>query len=134
MLSFGENWAGNKASCFSCHIRLDPPGFALERFDGIGAWREKDGGEPVDARAEWGGVAFDGPSEFKKILAAQPHEFARGFVEHLLSYALARELKIYDMPTVEAIEREVLADSGKLHSLIVEIVKSYPFRHLRDAE
>ncbi|MFT5413339.1 MAG: hypothetical protein ACI9NC_006093, partial [Verrucomicrobiales bacterium] len=123
----------SKAACFSCHIRLDPPGFAMERFDGVGAWRENDGGE-LDTQAEWGGKVFDGPAEFKSILAAEPHEFVRGFIEHLLSYALARGLEIYDMPTVEAIEQQLVADSGKLHTMIVGITTSYPFRHLRDAE
>lgn len=28
----------SQAACYSCHIRLDPPGFALESFDPIGAW------------------------------------------------------------------------------------------------
>jgi hypothetical protein len=124
----------NKPSCFSCHIRLDPPGFALERFDGIGAWRETDGGQAVDARATWGDRSFDGPTEFKAILAAEPHEFVRGFIEHLLRYALCRELEIYDMPVVEELEKQVMADHGKLKSLIVAITTSYPFRHLRDAD
>jgi Protein of unknown function (DUF1592)/Protein of unknown function (DUF1588)/Protein of unknown function (DUF1595)/Protein of unknown function (DUF1587) len=57
----------DQSACFSCHVRLDPPGFALERFDAIGAWRDKDGSQPVDARAEWQGTAFDGPAEYKAL-------------------------------------------------------------------
>ena len=30
--------------CASCHSRMDPIGFALENFDGIGEWRDKDAG------------------------------------------------------------------------------------------
>ena len=121
----------NEPACYSCHIRLDPPGFALERFDAIGAWREKDGTQPVDARAEWDGKPFDGPAEYKAILAANPHEFTRGFIEHLLSYALSRRLEIFDMPTVAAIETAAAADGNKLHRIILEIVRSYPFTHIR---
>lgn len=121
----------NEPSCFSCHIRLDPPGFALERFDAIGAWRETDGTEPVDAHAEWGGKPFDGPAEYKAILAADPHEFTRGFIEHLLGYALSRKLEIYDMPTVASIQAAAAADGNKLHRIILEIVRSYPFTHIR---
>ncbi|MBY0524838.1 MAG: DUF1592 domain-containing protein [Gemmataceae bacterium] len=29
----------NDAVCASCHAKIDPPGFALENFDVIGAWR-----------------------------------------------------------------------------------------------
>lgn len=121
----------DKPACFSCHVRLDPPGFALERFDAIGAWRDRDGSQPVDARAEWHGTAFDGPAEYKAILAKQPHEFTRGFIEHLLSYALGRELRIYDMPVVEQIENTAKADGWKLSRVVVEIAKSYPFTHVR---
>lgn len=124
----------SEPACFSCHIRLDPPGFALERFDGIGAWREMDGGHAVDSRAEWADTAFDGPTEFKAILAASPHEFVRGMIEHLLSYALCRKLGISDMPVVDALAQQVMTDSNQLQSLIVAITTSYPFRHLRDAD
>ena len=103
----------------------------MERFDAIGAWREKDNGQLVDARAEWGGKPFDGPAEYKALLAADPHEFTRGFIEHLLGYALSRKLEIYDMPTVAAIQTAAAADGNRLHRIILEIVRSYPFTHIR---
>jgi hypothetical protein len=74
-------------------LRLDPPGFALEAFNPIGQWRERDGEAPVDASGGWNGRKFTGPAEFKVILAQQPEEFVRGFIEHLLSYALGRRLE-----------------------------------------
>ncbi|MHB1082892.1 MAG: DUF1592 domain-containing protein [Prosthecobacter sp.] len=120
-------------ACFSCHVRLDPPGFALERFDAIGRWRETDAGQPVDARATWSGTAFDGPAEYKALLAKNPHEFVRGFIEHLLSYALSRELEVYDMPVVDAIERAAQAQGYKLSVILTEIAQSYPFTHTRSA-
>ena len=35
--------------CASCHSRMDPLGFALENYDAIGQWRDKDGKFPIDA-------------------------------------------------------------------------------------
>ena len=121
----------NQDACFSCHVRIDPPGFALERFDAIGRWRETDAGQSVDARGVWSGIAFDGPAEYKALLAKNPHEFVRGFIEHLLSYALSRELEVYDMPVVDAIERAAQAQGYKLSVIITEIAQSYPFTHTR---
>jgi hypothetical protein len=121
----------SQAACYSCHVRLDPPGFALERFDAIGAWRDQDAGQPVDARGEWNGAAFDGPAEFKALLRRDPHEFTRGFIEHLLSYALARQLEIYDLPTVAQIAQSARDDGYRFQRLVQEIVASYPFRHTR---
>ncbi len=40
------------ATCAACHDRLDPLGFALENFDPIGKWRDKDNGVPVDSTGE----------------------------------------------------------------------------------
>ncbi len=124
----------NKAACYSCHVRLDPPGFALERFDPIGRWRETDGGQPVDARGEWNGTAFDGPAGYKAALLRDPAEFTRGFTEHLLSYALGRKLELYDLPAVQEIQRATTADQHRFSRLVVEIVQSYPFRHTRNRD
>ena len=29
------------ANCASCHVKVDPPGFALENFDPAGRWRDR---------------------------------------------------------------------------------------------
>jgi Protein of unknown function (DUF1592)/Protein of unknown function (DUF1588)/Protein of unknown function (DUF1585)/Protein of unknown function (DUF1595)/Planctomycete cytochrome C/Protein of unknown function (DUF1587) len=121
----------SRPECFSCHVRLDPPGFALEAFDPVGAWRTKDAGQDVDATAEWRGVAFNGPAEFKTQLMANPREFVRGFIEHLLSYALARKLELYDQPAVEEILAAAEKNGWKFRTIITGIVTSYPFLHTR---
>jgi hypothetical protein len=132
-MSIRQKFEAHRTSeaCYSCHVRLDPPGFALERFSPIGQWRDADGNQPVDAKGDWQGKPFDGPAEFKAILAENPHEFTRGFIEHLLSYALGRELQVYDMPTVAEIQRAAEADGWRFSRIVVEIVKSYPFTHVR---
>ncbi|MCB1085499.1 MAG: DUF1592 domain-containing protein [Verrucomicrobiae bacterium] len=121
----------DKAACFSCHVRLDPPGFALERFSPIGQWRDTDGTVAVDAKGTWNGRPFDGPAEFKRLVRDDPGEFARGFVEHLLSYALCRKLEIHDMPAVTAIRQAAAEDDWRFGTIVAEIVKSYPFTHAR---
>jgi hypothetical protein len=123
----------NQAACYSCHIRLDPPGFALERFDPIGRWRESDGGQPIDASGVWQGLAFDGPAEFKTILAERPDEFLRGLIEHLLSYALGRPIAIDDMPAIAEIQQAVARDGYRFQTLIAAIVQSHPFCRVRQA-
>ena len=85
----------------------------------------------ADATGEWAGRAFDGPAGFKAILAADPHEFTRGFVEHLMSYALGRGLEVYDMPEVARIQQAAAADGWRFSRVVVEVAKSYPFTHVR---
>jgi hypothetical protein len=46
--------------CSSCHLLSDPPGLALERFDGLGQHRTRENGAPIDVSAEIGGKSFNG--------------------------------------------------------------------------
>lgn len=115
-------------ACFNCHNRIDPPGFALEAFDATGGFRTIEAGKPVDTASEWNGSRFDGPGEFRKLLRDNPREFLRGFTEHLLSYALARELEYHDIAAVESI-LEATEDNGfRLRDIIHAIVTSRPFQ------
>src|SRR5262249_38114966 len=56
-------------TCAACHSKMDPLGFALENFDGIGQWRENDGESKVDASGVMpDGTKFNGPAEFRRAL------------------------------------------------------------------
>jgi hypothetical protein len=121
-------------NCFSCHSRIDPPGFSLESFDAIGKLRTHDGTQPVDATGVWNDTPFNGPAEFKAALRKREQEFVRGFVEHLMSYALGRPIEHFDMPAVNTIVDDATADDYRLSRIIEGIVLSYPFRQTRNAD
>ena len=38
--------------CATCHLQMDPIGFAFEHYDAAGRWRDVDGGKPVDATGD----------------------------------------------------------------------------------
>ena len=117
-------------NCASCHKRMDPIGFGFENYDAIGAWRDQDQGKPVDSAAELpDGKKFNGPIELKKILKERKSEFLEGFTEKLLTYALGRGVEPYDGPVVKSIADTVAKREYKFSSLILEIVKSYPFMY-----
>lgn len=120
------------AACAVCHDRIDPPGFALENFDAIGRWREKDGDEVIDPSGNLPGLGeFRTPEEFRSRLMSQKRRFVQGFAEHLLSYALGRKLEYYDVAVVQRIVDQTIEDDDRISRLIVEIAKSYPFRNVR---
>lgn len=119
--------------CASCHARMDPLGFALENFDGVGRWRAKDAGSPIDASGVLpDGTKFVGPAELKKALAG-PHadEFIDTFVDKLLTYALGRGLEYYDKPAVRSITREAAKDDYRMSALVTAVVHSTPFQMRR---
>jgi hypothetical protein len=122
--------------CASCHARMDPLGFALESFDGIGAWRSAEGGEPIDESAALpGGESFHGPSGLHDVLIARRLSFARCLAEKMLTYALGRGLGQADRCFVDEIVRKLVQGDGRSSALISAIVASPPFqRHSREHE
>jgi mono/diheme cytochrome c family protein len=120
----------DKPQCASCHSRMDPIGFGLENFDGIGQWRTEIAGRPVDSAGVLAtGEQFSGPVELKKLMLARKDAFVRNLVEKMLSYALGRGLESYDIPAVRKIADAVARDGYRSQTLVREIVRSYPFRY-----
>ena len=119
------------AACAACHKRMDPIGFALENFDAIGRWRDKDESkQTIDAAATLpDGTAVNGPDQLKKVLLARKDDFTRCLAEKLLTYALGRTPEPYDLRAVKRIATATAGDDYRLTTLITEIVKSYPFRN-----
>lgn len=122
------------ASCASCHRKMDPLGFALENFDGIGKWRDKDGERPVDATGELaGGARFAGPAGLKQVLLDRKPQFRRTMVEKLFTYALGRPPEAVDEPAIREILLSVEQDGDRIGTMIQGIVASFPFRHRRNS-
>jgi uncharacterized protein YgbK (DUF1537 family)/mono/diheme cytochrome c family protein len=119
-------------NCNSCHSRIDPPGFSLEVFDAMGSLRTHDGQQPVDASGTWNDRDFASPAEFKDAIRAGEQELVRGFVEHMLSYALGRKLEHFDMPAIDQIVADTSRHGYRMSDIIECIVLSYPFRHVRN--
>ena len=115
-------------ACAACHARMDPIGFALENFNGVGRWRTAEGATPIDpAGVLPDGAKFDGPAGLRKILLSHPEQFATTVTEKLLTYALGRGLEYYDAPVVRKITRDAAPGNYRWSALILGIVKSVPF-------
>ena len=123
--------------CATCHVNMDPLGFALENFDAIGRWRESDEGAPIDSAITWRDTAIDSPKAFREALLRQGEdELLRTIAEKLLTYALGRGVDYLDAPTVRRIVRDAERDDYRWSSLVLGIVRSAPFqqRIVRDSE
>ena len=120
-------------NCASCHARMDPIGFGLESFDGIGTWRERDGTAPVDSAGELvSGEKFKGPAELREILLTKKRQdFLRCLTDKMLTYALGRGTEYYDRPTIDKIVQSLDKDGAKFSALITQVVNSVPFQMRR---
>jgi hypothetical protein len=121
--------------CASCHARMDPLGFSLENFDGIGQWRTTDtgaAGAAIDASGVLlDGTKVDGPVALRRALVAQKEQFVRTVIAKLATYALGREIESFDAPAIRGIARAAGADDYRWSSAILALVKSTPFQMRR---
>jgi mono/diheme cytochrome c family protein len=130
-LSGRELLAEHRANplCASCHNTLDPVGLALENYDAIGRWRNRDDGVPVDASGVLpDGSPFDGPEGFRQALLARPELFVATASEKMLTYALGRGLEYYDMPAIRDIVSHAAEYDYRFSAIVLGIVESTPFQ------
>ena len=120
-----------KPLCSSCHNRMDPLGLALENFNALGAWRERELGQeipPVAGRLVTG-EEFSDVRELKQLLVtARRQDYYRCITEKLLTYALGRGPQPSDITTVDAIVAELEESGGKFSTLLTGIIGSAPFQ------
>jgi hypothetical protein len=114
---------------------MDPIGLALENFDAVGAYRERDGrtlsssGTPIDASGQlMDGTKIDGVVALRNALVKDPDIFVGALTEKLLTYAMGRGVAYYDMPTVRTIVRDASKTNYAFASLVSGIVNSTPFQ------
>jgi mono/diheme cytochrome c family protein len=121
-------------TCAVCHRMMDPLGFALENFDGLGGWRDSagPGSGPIDSSGALpDGTKFLGPAGLREVLVKKRDLFVETFTERLLTYALGRGLEEYDSAALRKIARDAAADNQKWSAIILGIVKSTPFQMRR---
>lgn len=142
-------------NCAGCHQKIDPLGLALENYDAIGEWRDREptwidpanpaasgealrrtlGLQPyqplpafaIDASFRMGDVEGQGVAALKKYLVANKDRFARGFTEKLATYALGRKLLLNDEAELAAIRDAAVKDEFRFQTLLLALVQSKMF-------
>jgi hypothetical protein len=116
--------------CATCHAPMDPLGFALENFDGVGkARRVTEAGAPVDAKGAFPtGEQFEGLAGLRSFILSHRDAFVETVIEKLLAYALGREIETHDLPTIRKIEQLAKSTDYQWSSVMLGIVTSSPFQ------
>jgi hypothetical protein len=126
------------AECAGCHRLLNPVGFGLESYDGIGRHRTHEEGRPVDSTGELVGTRdadgpFQGGVELGRRLAASG-EVRDCVATQWLRYALGRLEDERDACTIERLGAAMRASRGDLRELVLALVTSDAFRLRRIAD
>lgn len=127
-------------ACAACHTVIDPMGFALEKFDGIGAYRETDRGMALDVTGTIGGMAFNGARELGQVLAngvktpQNNPETADCLVRNLFRVATGHLEKAGDQPVVNSLSTAFTADGFRVRGILAKLVASDAFRFVGQPE
>ncbi|MFI4876010.1 MAG: DUF1592 domain-containing protein [Blastopirellula sp. JB062] len=131
--------------CASCHRKIDPIGFGLENFDAVGVWRTEDSYQVVDdngkptsePRLTWkidaSGALHDGPAfenyfELRDLISSHKDDFARGFSEALVQYALGRPAGFSDEPLLEELVRTGRESDYAIRTYVQTLIQSKEFQ------
>lgn len=124
--------------CASCHRKIDPLGFGLENFDAVGIWRTMDSTTTRSGKtATWtidpagnlhGGPAFTDFFELREIIASRHADFATGFTEALLAYALGRPVGFTDDELVQSITAQAATADDAIREFVHAVVLSDAFQ------
>jgi mono/diheme cytochrome c family protein len=115
-------------NCAACHRSFEPMGLAMENFDGVGAWRTTDAGQPIDPTGVTNdGTALDGVASLREFTVSNAENFALSVTEKLLTYAIGRGLEYEDMPLVRSIAHDAAENDYRFSSLLMGVILSPAF-------
>jgi hypothetical protein len=132
--------------CAGCHRLMDPIGFGLEHFDGIGRWREQETVEfrepgnarrvarkfdlKLDATGEIAGIAgsaFDDPRRLGRVLA-ENQSCQECIVKQMFRYAFGRLETPADRDTVRGAHAAFRDSDFRFKELLIALVRARPFQ------
>lgn len=136
-----ERFAAHTAdpACASCHRFIDPVGFGFEHFDAIGAWRETESGEPVDAHGSMDDVnglgtgttaPFASLPELGAILA-ESDAAETCFARQYWRFAHGAREAAADRCAVAHLEDAFRESGGDIRELIIRVYTSPDFTRRR---
>ena len=113
---------------------LDPIGFGLENFNGVGLWQDTDNGKPVDPSGEIpAGVDIAGAFPNAAALAQKiaSSDTARScFADKWLSFAYGRVLGDGDACSKSQLETAFRAAKGNVKAMLVAATQTDDFLYL----
>src|SRR5210317_716965 len=116
----------SEPACAGCHKIMDPPGYALENYDGVGTWRDTENGAVIDASGNLDGRPFSSPIEFGDALRDHP-ETGKCVAERMYRFAVGRDIVWYEREYMDYLIEAFKAREYKVPSLMRDIAMSENF-------
>jgi hypothetical protein len=127
---------GVNPACSSCHHLMDPLGFALENYDGLGRWRTTESGATIDPSGEFlalpelSNPTFDGPVEMIETLT-RTTQVRECYARQWFRFSFGRHETDADKCTLTQLAKSLIDTQGRTKALLLAIAKSESFRSIR---
>lgn len=126
-MTMRERLDGHRSNpaCASCHAMTDPIGLALENFDSLGKYRQKENGLPIDPSGELDGEAFADARGLAEAVSRHP-ELHRCFVRQLYRHATG-QVEPEEAQALDTLAAKYSRNRGTFNDLVTELVTSDVF-------
>lgn len=112
--------------CTACHRRSDPPGLALEHFDGLGQLRTMENGTRIDVSADLNGKKFEGAQGLAKYLREDP-KIPACLVRNVYAYGVGRHTDERDEDYLHDQTEAFMSGGYRLPDLMIQVASSPEF-------
>ncbi len=116
-------------TCAGCHAITDPIGLSLENYDAVGAFREAENGELIDASGEFEGHAYHDALELQQVLRDST-AVTDCITRRVYEYGAGRPLNAGEMEWMDYIRTKFAEQQYAFAPLIRSIALSKAFRKL----
>ncbi|MCA9635458.1 MAG: DUF1588 domain-containing protein [Myxococcales bacterium] len=113
--------------CAACHVAMDPIGFGLENFDGLGVFRTMENGAQINTASDLNGAAFDGARELGAVVREQEN-VPLCIIRNLFRHSTGHVETTGELPTLMLLDDVFAEHDHSLQDLLVELVSSPTFR------
>jgi mono/diheme cytochrome c family protein len=113
------------SACMSCHATINPLGFSLEHYDGIGRWRTIDNDKPINAASDFAGddggtVTLRGARDVAEF-AVQSSAAQRAFVRQMFHHVAKQDTSAYGVTVLDDLEESFIDSGYNIRRLVAEI-------------
>lgn len=122
-------------ACAGCHASIvNPPGFALEAYDSIGAWQttEKASGAQINSVADItigsNTVHVTGPIDLMTAIANST-EGQSCYAQRLVTFSYERDLTSQDVCTVQSMATKMAQPGYTIISMMTDLTQTQSFRY-----
>jgi hypothetical protein len=111
-------------ACMTCHGIINPIGFALEQFDGIGRLRKTEKGRPINTISDYlsadGVIVQLGSASDLARHATESPSAQNGFIEMLFNQVAKQPVRAYGSGVLNRLRDDFVASGFNVQFLLAE--------------